>query len=52
MRTIKWLILGGLLASAAAHAVSGSTVATDNVEARLVGETSSVGPGQTIWVAL
>jgi thiol:disulfide interchange protein DsbD len=52
MRTIKWLILSALLASAAAHAVSGPTVATDNVEARLVGETGSVGPGQTIWVAL
>jgi thiol:disulfide interchange protein DsbD len=52
MRTIKWLILSALLASAAAHAVSGPTVATDNVEARLVGEAGSVGPGQTIWVAL
>jgi thiol:disulfide interchange protein DsbD len=52
MRTSKWLIACGLLVSAAAHALSGPTVATDNVKARLVSETSSIAPGQTVWVAL
>jgi thiol:disulfide interchange protein DsbD len=52
MRILKGLILAGLLTSPAAHALSGPTVATDNVKARLVGETSSIGPGQTVWIAL
>jgi thiol:disulfide interchange protein DsbD len=41
-----------LLASPAAHALSGSVVATDNVKARLTSEVTSVGPGQVFWVAL
>jgi len=52
MRISKWLIVSGLLASAAAHSLSGPTVSTDNVKARLVSETSSIAPGQTVWVAL
>jgi thiol:disulfide interchange protein len=52
MRTFKWLILSGLLLSAAANALSGPTVATDNVKSRLVSETGAIGPGQTVWVAL
>jgi len=52
MGTFKCLILAGLLASSAAHALSGPTVATDNVKARLVSETGTIGPGQTVWVAL
>ncbi len=41
-----------LLASAAAFPLSGNTVATDNVKARLVSEVGSVAPGQSFWVAL
>ena len=52
MRNFPCLLLSAVLASAAAHALSGPTVATDNVKARLVGETGAIGPGQTIWVAL
>jgi thiol:disulfide interchange protein DsbD len=52
MRIFKWLIVFGLLASATAHSLSGPTVATDNVKARLVSETSAIAPGQTVWVAL
>jgi thiol:disulfide interchange protein DsbD len=52
MRTFKWLILGFMIASPAAYPLSGNVVATDNVKARLVSETSAIGPGQSIWVAL
>jgi len=53
MRAIKtWLYLLLLSASPAALALSGNTVATDNVKARLVSEVAAVGPGQTFWVAL
>ncbi len=52
MRTFKWLILGCLIASPAAHAVSGGVVATENVKARLVSEAGAIAPGQSIWVAL
>jgi thiol:disulfide interchange protein DsbD len=52
MRTIKWWILGLLLASPAAYPLSGKAVATDNVTARLVSETGAIGPGQSIWIAL
>jgi thiol:disulfide interchange protein DsbD len=52
MRTFKWWILAGLLASPAAYPLSGTTVSTDNVKARLVSETAAIGPGQSIWVAL
>jgi thiol:disulfide interchange protein/DsbC/DsbD-like thiol-disulfide interchange protein len=52
MRTFKWLILGLMIASPAAYPLSGNVVATDNVKARLVSETSAIGPGQSIWVAL
>jgi thiol:disulfide interchange protein DsbD len=41
-----------MLASPAVMALSGNTVATDNVKARLVSEVTSVGPGQSFWVAL
>jgi thiol:disulfide interchange protein DsbD len=36
----------------AAHAVSGSEVATQHVKARLVSEVASLAPGQAFWVAL
>jgi thiol:disulfide interchange protein/DsbC/DsbD-like thiol-disulfide interchange protein len=52
MRNLKCWLLGLLLASPAAFALSGSVVATDNVKARLVSEVSAVGPAQTFWVAL
>jgi thiol:disulfide interchange protein len=52
MRTLKCLILLGLLASPAAFSLSGPTVATDNVKSRLVSEVSAIGPGQSFWIAL
>src|SRR5271170_423033 len=52
MRIAKILLLGLLLTSPAAFALSGNVVATDNVKARLVSEVSSVAPGQSFWVAL
>jgi DsbC/DsbD-like thiol-disulfide interchange protein len=58
MRALKvWLFAlfltsPALLSSPAAFALSGSTVATENVKARLVSEVSAVGPGQVFWVAL
>jgi thiol:disulfide interchange protein len=52
MRTIKWLILGALLASPAAYPLAGPTVATDNVQSRLVSEVSAVAAGQSFWVDL
>jgi len=52
MRTVKYWLLGLLLASPAAFALSGSVVATDNVKARLVSEVSAIAPGQSFWVAL
>jgi thiol:disulfide interchange protein/DsbC/DsbD-like thiol-disulfide interchange protein len=52
MRIFKYLLLGLMLASPAAFALSGNTVATDNVKARLVSETSAIAPGQSFWVAL
>ncbi|MGA2777712.1 MAG: protein-disulfide reductase DsbD domain-containing protein [Steroidobacteraceae bacterium] len=57
MRTLKPWIYGLLLAAPAAlaqaaFALSGGTIATDNVKARLVSEVRSVAPGQTFFVAL
>jgi len=52
MRILKWLIVSGLLTAAAAHSLPGPTVATVNVKSRLVSEASTIGPGQTVWVAL
>ena len=52
MRNSKWLICLALLASAAAHSLSGPAVAADNVASRLVSEASAIGPGQSVWVAL
>jgi thiol:disulfide interchange protein/DsbC/DsbD-like thiol-disulfide interchange protein len=52
MRMFKYLLLGLMLASPAAFALSGNTVATDNVKARLVSESSAIAPGQSFWVAL
>jgi thiol:disulfide interchange protein DsbD len=56
MRAFNWLILGCLLGLASvcspAFALEGPVVATDNVKARLISETSAIGPGQAIWVAL
>ncbi|HEV7611905.1 MAG TPA: protein-disulfide reductase DsbD domain-containing protein [Steroidobacteraceae bacterium] len=52
MRTVKLWLLGLLCASPAAFPLSGNVVATDNVRAQLVSEVSSVGPGQSFWVAL
>jgi thiol:disulfide interchange protein len=52
MRTLKWWLLAWLLASPAVHALSGPTVATDNVKAHLISETDAIAPGQSIWVAL
>jgi thiol:disulfide interchange protein DsbD len=52
IRIFKWSLVGLLLASQAALALAGKSVSTDNVEARLVSETSAIGAGQSIWVAL
>ncbi len=52
MRTVKLWLLSLLCASPAAFPLSGNVVATDNVRAQLVSEVSSVGPGQSFWVAL
>jgi thiol:disulfide interchange protein DsbD len=52
MRIFIGWTLGLLLASPAAYCLSGKTVATDNVKARLVSETGAIGPGQSIWIAL
>ena len=52
MRTVKYWLLGLLLASPASFALSGNVVATDNVRARLVSEPAAIAPGQSFWVAL
>ncbi|HTC38910.1 MAG TPA: protein-disulfide reductase DsbD domain-containing protein, partial [Steroidobacteraceae bacterium] len=52
MRALKIWFFALLFASPAAFALSGNTVATDNVKARLVSEVAAVGPGQQFWVAL
>jgi thiol:disulfide interchange protein/DsbC/DsbD-like thiol-disulfide interchange protein len=52
MRNLKYWLLGLLLVSPAAFALSGGAVATDNVKARLVSEASAIAPGQSFWVAL
>jgi thiol:disulfide interchange protein DsbD len=52
MRSLKCAFLGLLLISQAAFALAGKEIATDNVKARLVSETTAIGPGQSIWVAL
>ena len=52
MRALKFWLFALVFASPAAFALSGTTVATDNVKARLVSEIGAVGPGQAFWVAL
>src|SRR6202521_5611228 len=52
MRALKLWFFALFFASPAAFALSGSTVATDNVKARLVSEVNAIGPGQVFWVAL
>jgi thiol:disulfide interchange protein/DsbC/DsbD-like thiol-disulfide interchange protein len=52
MRVLRFWLLTLLFTSPAAFALSGNTVATDNVKARLVSEIAAVGSGQTFWVAL
>jgi thiol:disulfide interchange protein len=52
MRALKFWLFALLLVSPAAFSLSGNTVNTENVKARLVSEVSAVGPGQTFWVAL
>src|SRR5271155_1910441 len=52
MRALLFWLFGSLLASPAAFALGGNTVATTNVKARLVSEVSSVAAGQVFWVAL
>jgi DsbC/DsbD-like thiol-disulfide interchange protein len=46
------LILASLGAGADAFALSGPEVATQHVTARLISESASIGPGQTVWVSL
>jgi DsbC/DsbD-like thiol-disulfide interchange protein len=46
-----WLI-AALAGSPAVHALTGDTVSTENVKARLISESNAIGPGQSIWVAL
>ncbi|HEY0802768.1 MAG TPA: protein-disulfide reductase DsbD domain-containing protein, partial [Steroidobacteraceae bacterium] len=52
MRALRFWLLALLFASSGAFALSGSTVATENVKARLVSEVTAIGPGQVFWVAL
>jgi len=52
MRNLKWWLLGLALFAPAVYALSGNTVATDNVKAGLLSEQNSIAPGQSIWVAL
>jgi thiol:disulfide interchange protein/DsbC/DsbD-like thiol-disulfide interchange protein len=52
MGALKLWFFGLLFASPGAFALSGNTVATDNVKARLVSEVTAIGPGQSFWVAL
>src|ERR1700732_3181097 len=52
MRALKIWLFALFFTSPAAFALSGSTVATENVKARLVSEVNSVGPSQVFWVAL
>jgi thiol:disulfide interchange protein/DsbC/DsbD-like thiol-disulfide interchange protein len=52
MRVLRTLLLGLLLVSPAAFALSGTAVATDNVKSRLLSEVNSIAPGQVFWVAL
>jgi thiol:disulfide interchange protein DsbD len=52
MRKSILSLLGLLLLSPAAFPLGGNVVASDNVKARLVSEVSSLGPGQTAWIAL
>src|ERR1700733_3651033 len=52
MRIVKYWLLGLLLGSPAAFALSGNVAATDNVKAQLVSEVSAIAPGQSFWVAL
>ena len=52
MRALKYGLFSLLFASSVAFALSGNTVATENVKARLVSEVAAVGPGQAFWVSL
>jgi thiol:disulfide interchange protein DsbD len=52
MRKSILALLGFLLLSPAALPLAGNPSASDNVKARLVSELSSLGPGQSAWVAL
>ncbi len=57
MPALRILLLSLLLVSASALApralaLSGGTVATQNVKARLVSEVAALGPGQSAWVIL
>src|ERR1700678_1718026 len=52
MRIVKYWLLGLLLGSPAAFALSGNVAATDNVKAQLGSEASAIAPGQSFWVAL
>ncbi len=52
MRTVKYWLLGLLLAAPPALPLSGNFVASDNVKARLVSEVGAIAPGQSFWVAL
>jgi thiol:disulfide interchange protein/DsbC/DsbD-like thiol-disulfide interchange protein len=52
MRALKFWLFALTITSPAAFALSGNTVATDNVKARLVSEVASIAPGQTFTVAL
>ena len=52
MRALKFWLFGLALASPGAFALSGGVVATENVKARLISETSAIAPGQSVWVAL
>ena len=52
MRSLKWWLLGLALFAPAVYPLTGNSVATDNVKARLFSEQESIAPGQSIWVAL
>ncbi len=52
MHSLKWWLLGLALFAPAAYPLTGDSVATENVKARLLSEQQSIAPGQSVWVAL
>ena len=52
MRSLKWWLLGLALFAPAVYPLTGDSIATENVKARLLSEAAVDRPGQSVWVAL